>query len=180
MNDSLTVKMLMESVQVDQTAEETGFNVYIFGNDGISIDVLKTDSLKIALEAQQRIQCALLDVYLMNGDEDTNPFPTPFEESDWRKDYSLDSEFLSVLLPVLREKIVNVTFEKLNGTQRTIRCTLHSGTIQDLDPKYPHFFADHVWNPPQDEYSTHLKVFDLDSQSWKTMIVKNIKNWLVV
>ena len=177
MNDSLTVKMLMESVQIDQTAEETGFNVYIFGSAGISIDVLKTDSLKTALESQQKIQCALLEVYLMNGNED-NDSAIYFNGLNCREDYTLDSEFLKVLLPVLREKIVQVTFEKLDGTMRTIQCTLHSEIIKNRDPNSFLSFEYHF--PLQDEYSTHLKVFDVDDCGWKTMIVKNIKNWLVV
>jgi hypothetical protein len=64
---------------------------------------------------------------------------------------------------------VSVTFKKKDGELRTLRCSLN----EDLLPPKPQveFKVD---KPDRNVYLDQIRVFDLDSMSWKSFIISNV------
>lgn len=78
---------------------------------------------------------------------------------------------------VLRGSICNVQFTKVDGSQRTLRCTLHSDHI----PKGDETKSTNSRKPRPEYISENvLAVWDLDSLMWKSFRVSNVQKVDVV
>lgn len=73
-----------------------------------------------------------------------------------------------MFVTVLRSNIVNVEYVKLNGEQRNVRCTLISDYINDGSVKGSNNNHRSV---------TNVKVWDLDAEEWRTLIVDRIRTF---
>jgi hypothetical protein len=70
----------------------------------------------------------------------------------------------------LHDGIIEIMFEKKDGTKRKMFCTLNSEFIPiDMLPKN---ISD---KPPIKENLDVMKVFDTENQGWRSFIIDNIK-----
>ena len=69
----------------------------------------------------------------------------------------------------LHDGICEVLFEKKNGTDRLMQCTLMSEEIPtDMAPK-------NIGNPPDEENKDYINVFDVEKQGWRSFIIEKVK-----
>jgi hypothetical protein len=68
---------------------------------------------------------------------------------------------------LLRQGQVKVTFMKKDGTERTMRCTLH--------PEYVPQIEEDITKAKRKQSGSNLAVYDLDKQGWRSFIVENVK-----
>ena len=73
------------------------------------------------------------------------------------------------LKEALRENIVSVLFEKKDGTERSMRCTLNSIVIPE--DKRPKGTDERVAN------DSVLPVFDIDIMEWRSFRLSSLKYW---
>ena len=73
-----------------------------------------------------------------------------------------------VMKSLLKEVVATVTFEKKDGTERTMKCTLNP----DILP--PIIFSESKKERKIPEHS--IAVFDLDLKEWRSFIVKSVKS----
>ena len=67
---------------------------------------------------------------------------------------------------MLRNEIVTVTFEKLDGTTREMRCTLIESKIPDeMKPK----------NSGKAQSDESIAVFDLEKQAWRSFRYDSVR-----
>jgi hypothetical protein len=69
----------------------------------------------------------------------------------------------------LHDGICEVLFEKKDGTERLMQCTLMSEKIPaDMIPK-------NIGNPPDEETKDYINVFDVEKQGWRSFIIEKVK-----
>ncbi len=83
-------------------------------------------------------------------------------------------ELKASLLPVLFIKEVNVIFTKVDGTERTMRCTLVPAKLPVIveDPEKPK--KERKQNPDV------LPVFDLDKNEWRSFRWSSVKSYDII
>jgi hypothetical protein len=72
-------------------------------------------------------------------------------------------------LELLQAGEVAVTFKKKDGEVRVLRCSLN----EDLLPPKPQVEFKHD-QPDRNVHLDQIRVFDLDSMSWKSFIIDNV------
>lgn len=83
-----------------------------------------------------------------------------FSESDW-------DNFKIWLKTMLSTNIVTVTFNKKDGTERVMRCTLKPDMIQITETKK---------KKTRKTSLDTLAVFDLEQDGWRSFTIKSVKN----
>ena len=63
----------------------------------------------------------------------------------------------------LTNRVVEITFDKLDGTERVMNATLQESVVPETK------------GTESKKSDTHLVVFDVDKQGWRTIIVDRIK-----
>lgn len=72
------------------------------------------------------------------------------------------------LVNTLRSSVVNVTFEKVDGTERTMRCTLLPSYLpEEYRSKAPML---------TETTPLTISVWDVDSSGWRSFRVDNVRN----
>ena len=70
------------------------------------------------------------------------------------------------ILETLDNAICTVTFNKLDGTQRTMKCTRHSGAIpKESQPKGTKTIK---------ENTAVISAYDIEAEGWRSFIVENV------
>lgn len=77
-----------------------------------------------------------------------------------------------LLSELLSTSIVSVNFTKVNGDNRFMLCTKNEALI-------PSEHSQFKGSNTKDLSDTHLKVFDLENQGWRTIIIENIISFFV-
>lgn len=72
-------------------------------------------------------------------------------------------------IELLKAGEVSVTFKKKDGEVRVLRCSLNEDL---LPPKPPVEFK--VEKPDRNIHLDQIRVFDLDSMSWRSFIINNV------
>lgn len=88
-----------------------------------------------------------------------NPNNSHWTDANW-------SEFTTWLKSVLKETSVRVTFTKKDGSSRVMECT--------LDPKLLPQRTLTESTKPRKSNETTISVYDLESQDWRSFIIKNV------
>lgn len=78
------------------------------------------------------------------------------------------------LFEALQKGEVEVTFTKVNGDTRIMRCTLNGNFIPPENWPFSTAEKDGI------DENTTLPVFDTDIQEWRSFKVKNIIEWRVI
>jgi hypothetical protein len=74
------------------------------------------------------------------------------------------------LIDMLRNNIVTVTFTKVNGDERVMKCTLRSEMIPNAPTQNGELVVD------QKQSSNNVSVWDVDSQGWRSFRVASVKS----
>jgi len=84
-----------------------------------------------------------------------------WSESDWDK-------FSNWLIGMLKiNESVTVTFTKVDGTERVMKCTLKPELLPEAKPLQE-------GKQPRKESTTSIRVFDLEKQEWRSFTTKNV------
>lgn len=97
---------------------------------------------------------------------------TDFTNTDNLKeiDELTEASLHSWLKMVLSKQPATVTFTKVDGTERVMKCTLQP---ESLPPAVP---LKEGKTPRKETTSTKaLRVFDLEKQEWRSFTIKNVK-----
>lgn len=78
----------------------------------------------------------------------------------------VDVEFRDSIVKLLKEKIMVIHFTKKNNEQRSMRCTLKFDLLPQVKKKKP--------TEPKPTSEEVLKVYDLDKQGWRSIILDTI------
>lgn len=70
----------------------------------------------------------------------------------------------------LSQNIVQVSFNKVNGDQRLMRCTLQESLIEECPSEYT------LSGLPED--SGRMNVWDLEKSEWRSFLIQNV-NWVL-
>ena len=76
------------------------------------------------------------------------------------------------LVDMLRRNVVTVTFTKVNGDERVMRCTL----LSDLIPNAPKQNGELVVEAKNTSNSTSVPVWDMDAAGWRSFRVDSVKS----
>jgi hypothetical protein len=74
------------------------------------------------------------------------------------------------LIDMLRHNIVTVTFTKVNGDERVMKCTLRSELIPNASIRNGELVVE------QKSTSNNVAVWDVDASGWRSFRVENVKN----
>jgi hypothetical protein len=74
------------------------------------------------------------------------------------------------LIDMLRHNIVTVTFTKVNGDERVMKCTLRSELIPNAPTRNGELVVE------QKSTSNNVSVWDIDANGWRSFRVENVKN----
>ena len=74
------------------------------------------------------------------------------------------------LVDILRHNIVTVTFTKVNGDERVMKCTLRSEMIPNAPTQNGELVVE------QKQSSNNVSVWDVDSQGWRSFRVTSVKS----
>ena len=74
------------------------------------------------------------------------------------------------LKELLQDNVVTVVFEKVDGTERTMRSTLQSSYL-------PQFLSEH--DGQRQENPDVLAVWDVDNGGWRSFRVSSVKQFIV-
>jgi hypothetical protein len=74
------------------------------------------------------------------------------------------------LIDMLRHNIVSVTFTKVNGEERVMRCTLQTDYIPNAPTQNGELVVE---GKPT---SNNVSVWDIDANGWRSFRVANVKN----
>jgi hypothetical protein len=74
------------------------------------------------------------------------------------------------LVDILRHNIVTVTFTKVNGDERVMKCTLRSEMIPNAPTQNGELVVE------QKQSSNNVSVWDVDSQGWRSFRVASVKS----
>lgn len=85
------------------------------------------------------------------------------------------------LKETLTKGIVTVTFEKLDGTLREMRCTLQADMLppQFNEAADPQFLQETAKPKPRAENPNVLSVWDIESHGWRSFRIDSIKSIMV-
>ena len=76
------------------------------------------------------------------------------------------------LKALLQEKVCTVTFDKVNGDERVMECTLDSAILPQEQDRL-------LSSNPRDAFSrdndTVLSVWDLEKEGWRSFRIANVK-----
>lgn len=81
------------------------------------------------------------------------------------------AEWNDIIETALHEGIIRVTFEKRDGSERTMLCTLNNSDI----PSEKHPTGVRVYNQ-----SVIRRVFDLDKNDWRSINKGKVVKWEIV
>jgi hypothetical protein len=86
-------------------------------------------------------------------------YPNEWEVADW-------SLFKELLIGELHNAPVTVVFTKIDGSERTMRCTLKPSLLPPVvsESTTPRKKPDHI-----------LAVYDLDNEGWRSFVVRSVK-----
>lgn len=76
----------------------------------------------------------------------------------------------AILVEGLKRNVMRVTFTKVNGDERVMRCTLHDSVL----PEQP------ISGIKKKENQDVLSVWDLDNSGWRSFRLDSIKEMKVV
>lgn len=76
------------------------------------------------------------------------------------------------LKEVIQNNVVSVTFEKVNGTERTMKCTL----IPEYLPNKVEAGKQLLTESVTQENPTSLSVWDIESSSWRSFRYESVKS----
>jgi hypothetical protein len=74
------------------------------------------------------------------------------------------------LVDMLRNNIVTVTFTKVNGDERVMKCTLRSEMIPNAPTQNGELVVE------QKQSSNNVSVWDVDSQGWRSFRVASVRS----
>ncbi len=74
------------------------------------------------------------------------------------------------LIDMLRHNIVTVTFTKVNGDERVMKCTLRGELIPNAPTRNGELVVE------QKSTSNNVSVWDIDANGWRSFRVENVKN----
>jgi hypothetical protein len=74
------------------------------------------------------------------------------------------------LVDMLRHNIVTVTFTKVNGDERVMKCTLRSEMIPNAPTQNGELVVE------QKQSSNNVSVWDVDSQGWRSFRVASVRS----
>lgn len=75
------------------------------------------------------------------------------------------------LVDILRHNIVNVTFTKVNGEERVMKCTLQVNHIPNASSQNGELVIENSKTT-----SNNLSVWDIDANGWRSFRVSSVKN----
>lgn len=79
---------------------------------------------------------------------------------------------MSDLTEQLQQRVVTVTFRKVNGEMRTMECTKN---LEFVPPsKWP---KDKIKLSEETKQSTH-RVYDVKAQAWRSFLAGNVLSWV--
>ena len=81
-------------------------------------------------------------------------------DSDWNK-------FTEWLSGTLRCGPATITFTKIDGTERVMKCTLEEDKLPKVELK--------EGAKPRKESTTSMRVFDLEKNEWRSFTIKKVK-----
>ena len=76
----------------------------------------------------------------------------------------------AILVEGLKKNVMRVTFTKVNGEERVMRCTLHNSVL----PEQP------ISGIKKKENQETLSVWDLDNDGWRSFRLDSIKEMKVI
>ena len=76
----------------------------------------------------------------------------------------------AILVEGLKKNVIKVTFTKVNGDERVMRCTLHNSVL----PEQP------ISGIKKKENQETLSVWDLDNDGWRSFRLDSIKEMKVI
>jgi hypothetical protein len=74
------------------------------------------------------------------------------------------------LIDMLRHNIVSVTFTKVNGEERVMRCTLQTNYVPNAPSKNGELVVEGKTT------SNNVSVWDVDANGWRSFRVSSVKN----
>jgi hypothetical protein len=74
------------------------------------------------------------------------------------------------LIDMLRHNVVSVTFTKVNGEERVMKCTLRSDLVPNALIQNGELVLE------QKQSSNNVSVWDVDANGWRSFRVANVKN----
>jgi hypothetical protein len=74
------------------------------------------------------------------------------------------------LIDMLRHNIVTVTFTKVNGDERIMKCTLRGEMIPNAPTQNGELVIE------QKAKSNNVAVWDIEANGWRSFKVENVKN----
>jgi hypothetical protein len=77
------------------------------------------------------------------------------------------------IVKALNEGVVNVTFEKKDGTIREMVCTKNQEIITEIDP----FVFDNVSNTNRKKDEVNITVYDVEVLGWRKINPNKIKSF---
>jgi hypothetical protein len=89
-------------------------------------------------------------------------------DKDWRK-------FRTWLIGMLKIGPVTVTFNKKDGSERVMDCTLQPELLPPLPIK-----EDEETAKPKKENLDVVSVYDIKAQGWRSFVLKNVTNIKIV
>ena len=75
------------------------------------------------------------------------------------------------LIDILKHNIVEVTFLKVNGSERIMRCTLRGEMIPNAPLKNGELMIETKTNS-----NNNISVWDIEANGWRSFRVENVKN----
>jgi len=76
----------------------------------------------------------------------------------------------AILVEGLKKNVMRVTFTKVNGEERVMRCTLHDSVLPEQ----------HISGIKKKENQETLSVWDLDNDGWRSFRLDSIKEMKVI
>lgn len=76
----------------------------------------------------------------------------------------------AILVEGLKKNVIKVTFTKVNGDERVMRCTLHDSILPEQT----------ISGIKKKENLDVLSVWDLDNNGWRSFRLDSIKDYQVV
>jgi hypothetical protein len=90
-------------------------------------------------------------------------------------DWTEDDELLKYKLQeLLKDNIVEITFTKVDGTSRTMKCTLKNTLIPESFDNY----QERSTTKKVSEYV--LPVWDIENNGWRSFRIHNVTDYIVV
>lgn len=78
----------------------------------------------------------------------------------------------------LENGVVTVVFEKADGTERTMRCTLSDLYVPQVEPQMLSEYDGNVAKPARVLNDSVQRVWDIDSNGWRSFRLDSVKQVL--